>query len=88
MIQNNIVVIQRNNRYELSLQVNNHNVIVAYVLMPSDGQFVSDSKSLEIITKTIASRWSILEKKGKKWRNTLKQHLFGAVFSWTKRLIL
>lgn len=66
MIQNNIVVIQRNNRYELSLQVNNHDVIVAYVLMPSDGQFISDSKSLEIITKTIASRWGVLEKKGKK----------------------
>ena len=66
MIQNNIVVIQRNNRYELSLQVNNNNVCVAYLLMPNDGQFVSDSKSLEIVTKTLASRWGVLEKKGKK----------------------
>lgn len=66
MIQNNIVVIQRNNRYELSLQVNNHNVIVAYILTPSDGQFVNDSKVMEVVTKALASRWGVLEKKGKK----------------------
>ena len=80
MSQNNVVVIQNNKRYELSLQVNNHTVIVAYILTPSDGQFVNDSKSLEIITKTLASRWGVLEKKGKKWQNTKKQHGESAVF--------
>ena len=80
MIQNNVIIAQSNNRYELSLQVNNQNVVIAYVLMPNDREYISDYKILEIITKSIASRWGVLEKKGKKWRNTLKQHLLGAVF--------
>lgn len=62
MIQNNVIVAQSNNRYELSLQVNNKNVVVAYVLMPADGEYVNDYKILETITKSIASRWAVLEK--------------------------
>lgn len=66
MIQNNVIVAQSNNRYELSLQVNNQSLVVAYILMPHDGEYMNDYKKLEVITKSIAERWNILEKKGKK----------------------
>lgn len=61
MIINNIGVIQqKGSQYLLYLP---NNICVGHLAMPSDNQYIEDAKVLQDITKSIAVRWNVYEKK-------------------------
>ena len=51
---NNIGIAQRDNVYGLYLP---QQIVICYVSMPPDRQYMSDMKALDIITKALALRW-------------------------------
>jgi len=56
MILNNIGIVQSDNKYLLYLP---QNYCVCQVAFPPDGQYIHDSKALDIITKALALRWGV-----------------------------
>lgn len=64
MIVNNIGIIQqKENQYLLYLD---SNLCVGNLIMPKDHQYIEDSKALEVITKEVAIRWGVYQKKSRK----------------------
>lgn len=63
---NNVNIIQKGNKYELWIQINNSTTCVGHIAMPPDNQIFKDISPLEKISAELAKRWGVLEKKGKK----------------------
>lgn len=63
MVMNKIAVKQRNNAYYFLLDTD---VYIGATLLPPNGQYLFDQKTLSEITHSLAVRWGILPAKGKK----------------------
>lgn len=66
MVLNGVSIVQNRNNYKLIIPINNTNVGIAYIVMPPDNQFIDDTKTLEVITKEMAIRWGIQERRKRK----------------------
>lgn len=63
MVLNNIGIVQSGNQYLLYLPTN---VCIAHLAMPPDRAYMADAKALDYITKALAIRWGVHEKKQRK----------------------
>ena len=57
----NGMIVEQNGQYYSVYTPNG--IMVAQVFMGSDGQFLLDAKCMEVITKLMARRWQISNKK-------------------------
>lgn len=55
----NMIVIQSGNEYRIYTP---QKICVAYITLPPDGQYIKDSKVIDIICKSLAHRWGVIKK--------------------------
>lgn len=65
MILNNIGIVQSGNKYLLYLPTN---ICIGQLVMPPDNAYMADAKALEYITKAVAIRWGVYQKKNNQKR--------------------
>lgn len=56
----NMVIQQSNNEYRIWTP---QGICIAHIIMPPDGQWLGDSKVLEVICKALSYRWGCSNKK-------------------------
>lgn len=54
----NMVYIQSNNEYKVFTP---QGICIAHVVMPPNGQYIMDAKTVEIICKALAYRWGVVK---------------------------
>ena len=63
MVLNEIGVVQSSNQYHFYTE---NNIYLGGVVLPDNGQYMFDAKTLDIITKALAVRWGIIPMPKKK----------------------
>lgn len=77
----NGMIVEQNGQYYSVYTPNG--IMVAQVFMGSDGQFLLDAKCMEVITKLMARRWRISNKKWKQLKTgagSMGLHLFSCLW--------
>ena len=57
MIMNNIGIVQSNNEYHFYTE---NNIYLGGVILPANGQYMFDTKVLNIIPRALAIRWHLV----------------------------
>lgn len=60
MVYNELNVVQAQNTYEIRVPLG---FVTSILVMPLDGQLISDSWLIDLVTKALAIRWGVAKKK-------------------------